>query len=139
MCQWSLEEEGGRANIHGILTMSLITTGVDGSARQALVVEVVVNSVDGWLRVAEDQGASGLLKGEEVVIQSLELIVRRSLDDVLLDILVGLTATAETDAIVVFSHQLPSQGARVLGEGGRKEQEDVVGVLVGVCGGTSAT
>lgn len=111
---------------------------MDGSGGEAHVEEVVVKEVDGGLGAAEDQGTTRLVKRHEIVEGGLALIVGVRLDDQLIDVLVRLTGTADTDAEVVLGHELPSQGASILWKGCREEHVDVVGILIGICGCESA-
>lgn len=111
------------AHVHGILTSRLVAFGVNGSGGQILVEQEIVETVDGKLGVAEDESPSGLFLRHQVVPGSLLLVIWADLLDDLLDVLVRLSRTAETNAEVVLSHKLSSHETRSLGKGRREEQE----------------
>lgn len=106
---------------------------MDGCGGQAHVEEEVVKLIDGRLGGAEDQGAGRRILRHEVVEGSLTLAVVVHLDDDLINVLVGLTWTADANAEVVLGHDLLGESASILGEGGGEEHVDVISVLVGVC------
>lgn len=123
-------------DLHGVLTLTWVTIGVDRGGRKALVVKVVVKKVNGRLRVAEDERASGL-HGEEKVVDGLTSLVAVDLDDLLANVLVSLTSTTDLDANIVFSHVLASDLASTLWKGGREHHVNMIGILVGVCDNVS--
>jgi hypothetical protein len=79
-------------NLQSIFTLALSAIRVNGSHRQALVVDEVVNRVALELGVGEHQDATGLLREDEVE-QSLVLLVLVDEDDLLSDVLVGAANT----------------------------------------------
>lgn len=105
---------------------------MDGGSWEAAVVEEIVEEVHGRLRVAEDDSATWLHR-EEQVVEGLALGIVVDVDDMLANVLVGLTSAADANAHVIRAHEVASELAGALGEGSREHHVDMVGVLVGVC------
>lgn len=93
------------------------------------VEQEVVNQVGLPLRIDEDDSATRW-HGEEEVIKRLVLCRVLNPDDPLVNVVVRGTGAAYTNADVVLSQVLTSEGAGLLGEGRREHEVDVVGILI---------
>jgi hypothetical protein len=104
---------------------------MDRRGWQTLVDQEVVNQISLGLGVDEDQSTSGRDREQEVV-KGITLDLLFNPDDVLSDVLVGGTHTADLDHGNIVSHVFTSNLASLLGEGRREHHVDVV--IVNVAG-----
>jgi len=116
---------------HSVLTLKLGTAAVHENGGELTVVEVIVDFLHTRLAVAENESAAGRSSHQEIV-ESLLLRMALNEHNVLGDVLVSRAGATDADTHEVGVHVGASDGARLLGEGGREHEVGVIGVLVHV-------
>lgn len=117
---------------HGVLTLTLSTISMDGSAGHAGVEQEVVQLVGSTLVVDKDDGTRRRHRVEEVQ-NSSSLHMRIDLHHTLMNVQVSAAGAANTEADVLGGQVLSSKLAQVLGEGSREEQVLNVALLLLCC------
>lgn len=105
------ELQPSKVDLHGILTLTLVTIRMYRGRRKLTVVEKVVKQVDLSLGVAKDDGATGLHL-EEQVEHSIALPVLVHPQNVLAYVLMGLAGATDADPDMIVRH--PSDGQQHL-------------------------
>ena len=103
---------------------------MDGSNREVLVEEVVIELITDAAGVHEDQSAAGR-DGAHEIDESLALLTAFNPDDVLLYVGVGGARTTDGDAAVVVAHVCVGNLTSGWREGGGKHKHEDVSIVLG--------